>query len=135
VAGGRRPALWNPKVRMEERADGSILVWREDPLDPYTDKLNARFLHWAKVAPDRPWMAQRNRSGGWRTLSYREARGQIEAIGQALLATMCAEPQDHAGNLGVPARGVVLKLAPQGDKLEARIKGPNVTPPPTASPW
>ena len=40
----------------------------------------------------------------------------------------CSERQKTAGNLGVPARGIVLKLVPQGDKLEARIKGPNITP-------
>ncbi|MFC7704412.1 feruloyl-CoA synthase [Plastorhodobacter daqingensis] len=43
-------------------------------------------------------------------------------------ALMCTERQDQAGNLGVPARGVVLKLVPQGDKLEARVKSPSVTP-------
>jgi feruloyl-CoA synthase len=37
-----------------------------------------------------------------------------------------------AANMGVPVRGLTLKLAPQRDlasgKLEARVKGPNVTP-------
>ncbi len=41
---------------------------------------------------------------------------------------VCTERQDHAGNLGVPAHGVVLKLVPQGDKLEGRVKSPSVTP-------
>ncbi|MCB5200696.1 feruloyl-CoA synthase [Loktanella sp. TSTF-M6] len=40
----------------------------------------------------------------------------------------CTDVQDQSGNVGVPARGVTLKLVPVGDKLEARIKGPNVTP-------
>lgn len=43
-------------------------------------------------------------------------------------AIMCTERQTHAGNLGIPAHGVTLKLAPMGDKLEARIKSPSVTP-------
>jgi feruloyl-CoA synthase len=30
--------------------------------------------------------------------------------------------------MGVPAPGVVLKLVPSGDKLEARLRGPNITP-------
>jgi feruloyl-CoA synthase len=30
--------------------------------------------------------------------------------------------------IGVPLPGVQLKLAPVGDKLEIRVKGPNVTP-------
>jgi feruloyl-CoA synthase len=43
-------------------------------------------------------------------------------------ALMCTERQKHAGNLGIPAHGVVLKLVPQGDKLEGRVKSPSVTP-------
>jgi feruloyl-CoA synthase len=33
-----------------------------------------------------------------------------------------------SGELGLPAPGLELKLAPVGDKLEARVRGPNVTP-------
>jgi feruloyl-CoA synthase len=33
-----------------------------------------------------------------------------------------------SGMLGLPVPGVELKLAPVGEKLEARVKGPNVTP-------
>ena len=32
------------------------------------------------------------------------------------------------GIVGLPAPGVVLKLVPNGEKLEARVKGPNITP-------
>ena len=34
----------------------------------------------------------------------------------------------HSGFVGCPVPGVELKLAPVGDKLEARVRGPNVTP-------
>ncbi len=43
-------------------------------------------------------------------------------------ALACTQLQQKSGNIGVPARGMVLKLVPEGGKLEARIKGPNVTP-------
>lgn len=33
-----------------------------------------------------------------------------------------------AGMIGLPAPGMALKLAPSGDKLEGRVRGPNVTP-------
>ena len=33
-----------------------------------------------------------------------------------------------AGNIGVPGPGIAVKLAPMEDKLEIRVKGPNVTP-------
>lgn len=36
--------------------------------------------------------------------------------------------QRRTGNIGVPARGLTLKLVPTGDKLEARLKGPSITP-------
>ncbi|MCU0909517.1 MAG: AMP-binding protein, partial [Rhodobacteraceae bacterium] len=36
--------------------------------------------------------------------------------------------KDRPGNIGIPAPGVTLKLVPQGDKLEARLKSPSVTP-------
>lgn len=40
----------------------------------------------------------------------------------------CMTHGDRAGNVGVPARGVTMKLVPVGGKLELRLKGPNVTP-------
>jgi feruloyl-CoA synthase len=37
-------------------------------------------------------------------------------------------PIERAGVIGLPAPGCELKLAPSGGKLEARVRGPNVTP-------
>jgi feruloyl-CoA synthase len=37
-------------------------------------------------------------------------------------------PIDRPGNIGVPGPGIAVKLAPDADKLEIRVKGPNVTP-------
>jgi feruloyl-CoA synthase len=43
-------------------------------------------------------------------------------------ATGAHFPLDRAGNIGVPAPGLELKLVQSGDKLEIRVRGPNVTP-------
>jgi feruloyl-CoA synthase len=43
-------------------------------------------------------------------------------------ALMCTERQEAAGNLGIPAHGVVFKLVPQSGKLEGRVRSPSVTP-------
>ncbi|RVV98453.1 feruloyl-CoA synthase [Mesobaculum littorinae] len=43
-------------------------------------------------------------------------------------AINCMEPQEVPGNVGIPSQGVVLKLVPNGGKLEARLKGPHITP-------
>jgi feruloyl-CoA synthase len=44
------------------------------------------------------------------------------------LATAAHVIIDRAGPIGVPVPGVELKLVPAGDKLEVRVRGPNVTP-------
>ena len=46
----------------------------------------------------------------------------------APLATAVHWHIDRAGVVGVPVPGCELKLVPSGDKLEARLRGPNVTP-------
>ena len=42
--------------------------------------------------------------------------------------TMVHYAIDRPGNIGVPGPGMAVKLAPVGDQLEIRVKGPNVTP-------
>jgi len=44
------------------------------------------------------------------------------------LATDCHFQAERSGNIGVPIPGTELKLVPTGDKLEVRVRGPNVTP-------
>ncbi len=51
--------------------------------------------------------------------------GATETAPFALFQT---EPQASPGNIGVPAKGITLKLVPSDGKWEARVKGPNVTP-------
>jgi feruloyl-CoA synthase len=43
-------------------------------------------------------------------------------------AIACTWESEHAANIGLPLPAVELKLVPNGDKLEARYKGPNITP-------
>jgi len=44
------------------------------------------------------------------------------------LALACAWDFDRPGNIGLPAPGVELKLVPNEGKLEARLRGPHITP-------
>jgi len=44
------------------------------------------------------------------------------------LATDCHFQAARSGNIGVPIPGTQIKLVPSGDKLEVRVRGPNVTP-------
>ena len=77
--------LWSPELDWETRADGTILVWRKDPLGAYPRKLNERLVHWAKTAPQRTWMAERSEDGSWREVSYAEALDKVRRVGQSLL--------------------------------------------------
>lgn len=43
-------------------------------------------------------------------------------------ALACTEVQEKAGNVGVPSRGLTMKLVPTGGKMELRLKGPTITP-------
>ncbi|AKT41012.1 feruloyl-CoA synthase [Chondromyces crocatus] len=44
------------------------------------------------------------------------------------MATCVHFPLERAGNIGLPAPGCEIKLAPVGDKLEIRVRGPQVMP-------
>jgi feruloyl-CoA synthase len=44
------------------------------------------------------------------------------------LALACTWDFDRAGNIGLPCPGVELKLVPNEGKLEARLRGPHITP-------
>jgi feruloyl-CoA synthase len=51
--------------------------------------------------------------------------GSTETAPAALFANWVLE---GAGNVGVPVPGVELKLVPNSDKLEMRVRGPSITP-------
>jgi feruloyl-CoA synthase len=51
--------------------------------------------------------------------------GSTETAPMAIIRTWESQ---RAGNIGLPAVGVELKLVPTEDKFEARLRGPNITP-------
>ncbi len=71
-------------LRMETRADGTILVWQEAGLDPWPRATTERLLHWAAERPGATCLAERD-GPGWRRVSYAEGARAVEAIGSALL--------------------------------------------------
>lgn len=81
--GQKGPAFWrNPKF--ESCADGTLRVQNTMQLGPYPDRFTERLSHWAKLEPDRVFLASRGEAG-WRTVTYGEAFDAACAIGQALL--------------------------------------------------
>jgi feruloyl-CoA synthase len=69
----------------------------------------------------------------YRTLAQ-EACGEriimVTGLGATETAPMAIQTSwetDHAGVIGIPVPGVELKLVPRDEKLEARVRGPNIT--------
>jgi feruloyl-CoA synthase len=52
----------------------------------------------------------------------------LGATETAPMALQCTWDCERAGVIGIPMPGVEAKLVPSGDKIEIRVKGPNVTP-------
>src|SRR5262249_42010178 len=76
----------DPDVAVERCDDGTIYLRPRKPLDDYPARLTDRVHHWASVAPDRVFMAERHNSGGWRELSYAELLQASRRIASALLS-------------------------------------------------
>jgi feruloyl-CoA synthase len=73
------------EVAVERRSDGAILMRSPLQLLPHPQKITERLVHWAKVAPDRVFLAQRDATGDWRTLTYAQTLALIRGIAAALL--------------------------------------------------
>ena len=108
--------------------DMLIAALREDPA------LRQRFFSDVKVVfyagaalPQNLWDALEKLSIDTigRAIPMVSAWGSTET---APLATDCHFQAQRSGNIGVPVPGTELKLVPNGDKLEVRVRGPNVTP-------
>ncbi|WP_370691208.1 feruloyl-CoA synthase [Bradyrhizobium sp.] len=108
--------------------DMLIAALRED------DELRRRFFGEVKFAfyagaalPQNMWDAMEELSvkAIGRALPMVSAWGSTET---SPLATDCHFQARRSGNIGVPIPGTELKLVRSGDKLEVRVRGPNVTP-------
>jgi feruloyl-CoA synthase len=117
-----RPVKLGPAdVLVERRSDGAILMRSPHPLPPHAQKLTERLVHWAKAAPDRLFLAQRDAAGGWRTLTYAQTLTAVRAIAAALLerklpperpiAILSGNDIEHA-LLGLAAMHVGIPYAP-----------------------
>ena len=66
-------------------SDGGLVVRPKHPLGSYPDKLTERLDHWAAHAPDRVFLAERDRNGEWRKATYAQMRASARNVAQALL--------------------------------------------------
>jgi feruloyl-CoA synthase len=79
------------EVVVEPRAEGILHLRSPHPLGACISHITERLDHWAAVAPDRIFLADRhapaadgNATAGWRTITYGAALRQVRAIAAAL---------------------------------------------------
>lgn len=80
---------WTPEsfaTDVERRADGSIILRPRNELGEYPARALDMLEHWAREAPDRTFIAQRDATGAWVRLTYREMLERVQRIAQGLLS-------------------------------------------------
>jgi len=75
---------------LTEAPSGARYLKAEAELGPYPQRMSDRLRHWASVAPDRTFIARRERlpdgsTGDWQRVSYAEALHKARSIAQGLL--------------------------------------------------
>ncbi len=106
---------------LEQRPGGIIHIRVAQTLGGYHSKLSEPLEYWAKAAPDRIFLAQRDAQGQWRSLTYAQVLEQVKRIGAALLrrglsadkpiAIISGNDIEHA-LLGLAAMYVGIPYAP-----------------------
>ena len=81
----RKVALGPAETLLERRNDGAILLRSPHVLAPYPTKIGERLDHWARETPEQIFLAKRDASGIWRTLTYVQALALVRTLGQSLL--------------------------------------------------
>jgi feruloyl-CoA synthase len=82
----RAISFGDPTVSIDRRDDGTIYLRPKIALGEYPDRLTDRLHHWAKAEPNRIFMAERDRGGSWRQITYAQWLGFTRRIASALLA-------------------------------------------------
>lgn len=81
------PAIFAaPAVNVTPRPDGSILVENPMPLEPHARCIGQYLEHWARAAPDRNFLQERNpATGNWEGVTYAQALEKVYRIGTWLI--------------------------------------------------
>ena len=78
------------RIQWEETPQGVQYVQAEQALEAHPQRMTDKLLHWARVTPERTFLARRKRladgsTGDWEHLIYAQALAGARRIGQALL--------------------------------------------------
>jgi feruloyl-CoA synthase len=74
-----------PDIAVRRGSSGITYLAAAQPLGPYPERLTERLEHWAQVAPDRVFLAERGRDGEWTRLTYAQTLSRVRRLAQSLL--------------------------------------------------
>ncbi|WP_106476904.1 feruloyl-CoA synthase [Phytohalomonas tamaricis] len=69
-----------------QTTEGTCYLRSPHALPAYPERATEPLLHWAQVAPERDFLAQRDETGQWRRLSFAATLTKVQRLAQALLA-------------------------------------------------
>jgi feruloyl-CoA synthase len=117
-----RPVHLTPlDVIVRRGAEGVIYMESPHPLGEYPVRITDRLEHWAREAPDRIFLAERDAHGEWQTVTYGAALQRVRALAQALLDRRLSQQRPllilsgnsiHHGLLALAAMYVGVLYAP-----------------------
>lgn len=117
----RALSLGPHEASLEQRPDGSMIMRSTDPLQNYPRCYTEPLLHWAAERPDATLLAQRDKQGQWRHLTYKDAVKRMRHLGQALInrglsaerpLMILSENSIEHGLLALAAQHVGIPFAP-----------------------
>jgi feruloyl-CoA synthase len=74
-----------PRVRVERREDGSLLLDSQIALEAYERCIGMYLEKWASETPDCPFLLERDGQGQWSGVTYAQARSKVYQIATWLL--------------------------------------------------
>src|SRR5215831_8290737 len=74
-----------PDIAVRRGSSGITYLTAAEPLGPYPERLTERLEHWAQVAPDRVFLAERGADGEWTRLTYAQTLSRVRRLAQSLL--------------------------------------------------
>ncbi len=107
----RKISLGPSETLMERTAGGAVKLRAKAQLDAYPAKITDRLVQFAKAAPDRVLIGQRDAKGEWQTITYAQMLDKVRRVGQALLARGLNAERPIAALSAGDLDHAVLKLA------------------------
>ena len=74
-----------PQIAVRNGPDGTIYLHDTRPLESWPDRITERLDHWARHAPHRPFLVERDRNDEWTAVTYGQAHARVRALAQGLL--------------------------------------------------